>query len=83
MKDGSQTPIYRALVPVVLSSDGQIYPVGSIIDLSHLTPEQRRHLVQRGVYETADGEPANVPAKLTDGTPNPKAVRAKPCKNCP
>ena len=79
----NERPIYRALMPVVLTSDGRIYLPGTILDLSHLTPEQRKQMVARGVFETASGEPANVPATLEDGTPNPAVKRAAPCKNCP
>lgn len=66
-----EAPLYRALVPVVLTTDHQYYPAGSILDLSHLTEESRRWFVDNGFYETADGEPENDPA-----------VPVKPCKNC-
>jgi hypothetical protein len=79
----NEPPIYRVLHPVILSSDGQIYGPGAIVDLSHLTSSVRKQLVARGLFETADGEPANIPAKLADGTPNPKAPRVAPCSNCP
>jgi len=79
----NEAPIYRVLQPVVLSSDGQIYLPGAIVDLSHLTPDIRKRLVGRGLFETADGEPANIPAKLADGTPNPEAPATVPCSNCP
>ena len=63
IKDGNQTPRYRVLKPVILSTDRQIYQPGAIVDLSHLTPEARRWFIDQGFYETADGEPENVPAK--------------------
>jgi len=78
-----QRPIYRVLHPVVLSSDGQIYLPGTIVDLSHLAPDVRKQFVGQGLFETADGEPANIPAKLADGTPNPAAAAFVPCSNCP
>jgi len=67
-----QQPIYRVLHTVVLSSDRQIYLPGAIVDLSHLSPEARRQFVAKGLFETADGEPANIPAN-----------EPLPCKNCP
>ena len=71
LKDGNQTPLFRVLRPVILSTDRQVYMPGQIVDLSHLPPESRRWFLKNGYYETADGEPANEPAKS-----------APPCKNC-
>jgi len=71
MKDGKQTPVYRVLQPIVLSTDRQIYLPGAIVDMSHQTREGIRWFIDRGIIETADGEPENVPAK-----------QAEPCKNC-
>ena len=69
MKD--RRPIYRVLKPVVLSTDRREYRLGAIVDLSHLPRESIRWFVERGFYETADGEPENVPAQVTP-----------PCKHC-
>ena len=71
LQDGRQTPVYRVLQTVVLSTDRQIYQAGQIVDLSHLPQESIRYFLDRRIFETADGEPANVPAKS-----------APPCKNC-
>ena len=67
----NEQPIYRVLFPVILSTDRKEYSPGSIVDLSHLTPEARKYFVDRGYFETADGEPEN------DIT-----LKAIPCKNC-
>ena len=79
----NEPPTYRVLHPVILSSDGQIYLPGAIVDLSHLTPELRKQFVGMGLFETASGEPANIPAKLADGSPNLEAPEVVPCSNCP
>ena len=71
LKDGRQTPVYRVLQMVNLTSDHQTYVPGQIVDLSHLPQESIRYFLDRRIFETADGEPANVPG-------NP----AEPCKNC-
>ena len=71
LKDGMQTPVFRALQRVTLTTDRREYEAGTILDLSHLPWESIKELIKRGVYETADGEPANVPAKS-----------APPCRNC-
>jgi hypothetical protein len=71
LKDGKQTPVYRVLQPIVLSTDRQIYSPGAIVDLSHQTQAGIRWMIDNGLVETADGEPENVPA-----------ARAAPCKNC-
>ena len=71
LKDGRQNPTYRVLQMVNLTSDRQTYRPGQIVDLSHLPQASIRYFLDRKVFETADGEPANVP-----GNPAP------PCKNC-
>jgi len=71
LQDGRQTPTYVVLQRVVLTTDHQEYQPGQIVDLSHLPQESIRHFIKAGLFATADGEPANVPA-------NP----AEPCKNC-
>ena len=71
LQDGRQTPVYRVLQMVNLTSDHQTYVPGQIVDLSHLPQESIRYFLDRHIFETADGEPANVPG-------NP----AEPCKNC-
>jgi len=71
LQDGRQTPTYRVLQTVVLSTDRQIYTAGQIVDLSHLPQESIRYYLDRKIFVTEDGEPANVPAKS-----------APPCKNC-
>ena len=71
LSDGRQTPVYRVLQTVVLTTDRQIYEAGQIVDLSHLPQESIRWYLDRKIFETADGEPANVP-----GNPAP------PCENC-
>ena len=71
LQDGKQTPVYRVLQPVVLSTDRQCYMPGAILDLSHLPQESIRYFLDAKIFETADGEPANVPAKS-----------APPCRNC-
>ena len=71
LQDGRQTPVYRVLQMVNLTSDHQTYRPGQIVDLSHLPQESIRYFLDRHIFETADGEPANVPG-------NP----AEPCKSC-
>ena len=71
LQDGRQTPVYRVLQMVNLTSDHQTYRPGQIVDLSHLPQASIRYFLDRRIFETADGEPANVPG-------NP----AEPCKNC-
>jgi hypothetical protein len=72
LKDGRQTPTYRVLVPrITLTTDRQEYVRGQIVDLSHLPQESIRWFLDNKWFETADGEPANVPAKS-----------APPCRNC-
>ena len=71
LQDGRQTPTYRALVRIALSTDRQEYEPGTILDLSHLPQEAIRVMLDKGYFETADGEPANVPAES-----------APPCRNC-
>ena len=71
LQDGRQNPVYRTLVRVTLTTDRQEYPPGTLLDLSHLPRESIRKLLDRKIFETADGEPANVPAQT-----------AEPCKNC-
>ena len=72
LQDGKQTPVYRVLLPLVaLSTDRQEYVKGQLLDLSHLPQESINKMLDKGYFETADGEPANVPAKS-----------APPCKNC-
>jgi len=71
LQDGRQTPVYRALVTVSLVTDRREYPPGTILDLSHLPRESIRKMLDRKIFEMADGEPANVPAQT-----------AEPCKNC-
>ena len=67
----NEQPIYRVLMPVILSTDRRQYNPGAIVDLSHLTAEGRKYFVDRGYFETASGEPENDPA-----------LEAEPCKNC-
>lgn len=62
MKDNR--PIYRVLMPVILSTDRRMYMPGAIVDLSHLPEESIRYFVDNGFYETADGEPENVPQSI-------------------
>ena len=62
MKDGR--PIYRVLRPVILTTDRRMYMPGAILDLSHLPEESIRWFVDHGFYETADGEPENVPQSI-------------------
>jgi hypothetical protein len=57
-------PIYRVLLPVILSSDGIERQPGDIVDLSHLPPESRRWFVSNGFFETADGAAVNVPGPI-------------------
>ena len=71
LQDGRQTPTYLVLKRIVLTTDHQEYAPGQIVDLSHLPQESIRHFIKAGLFATADGEPANVPAKT-----------AEPCKNC-
>lgn len=76
MKEGTT---YRVLKPVVLSTDCQIYMPGDIVDLSHLTSDGRRYFVDRGYYETADGEPKNLSAQASG---DEDMARASPCRGC-
>lgn len=72
LQDGRQTPVFRVLLDrIVLTTDRQEYVRGQIVDLSHLPRESIRAMLDKKYFETADGEPANVPA-----------VTAEPCKNC-
>ena len=72
LKDGMRNPVFRILVPrITLVTDRQEYVKGQLVDLSHLPWESIKKKIQEGVYETADGEPANVPAKTYP-----------PCRNC-
>lgn len=73
MKDNR--PIYRVLMPVILSTDRRMYMPGAIVDLSHLPEESIRYFVDNGFYETADGEPENVPQSIES------AARARDCCN--
>ena len=70
IKDGRQTPVYRALQRVVLGRQIEVEP-GELVDLSHLPQESIRKMIQRGIYETADGVPVNEPL-----------AEIPPCKNC-
>jgi len=59
--------VYRVLKPVVLTTDRNLYMPGAIVDLSHLPDKAIQYLISKGVYETAEGEPANVPQPITEG----------------
>lgn len=71
MKDGKQTPVYRVLRTLILSTTRQVCEPGAIIDMSHQTQAGLRWYIENGLIETADGEPENEPA-----------AKAAPCKNC-
>ena len=72
LKNGMATPVVEVMVDrIVLVSDRQEYVKGQLVDLSHLPWESIKELIKRGIYQTASGEPANVPAKTYP-----------PCKNC-
>jgi hypothetical protein len=75
-KVGLQTvasdPVFEILVDrIVLVTDRQEYVKGQLVDLSHLPEKSIIALIKRGIYRTASGEPANVPAKTYP-----------PCKHC-
>ena len=69
LQDGRQTPVYRVLHR--LCTRTQEFEAGAIIDMSHLPQASIQWYLNNHLIETADGEPANVPA-----------VKADPCKNC-
>lgn len=72
LKDGNRTPVFEVMVDrVALVTDRQEYVRGQLVDLSHLPWESIKKKIQQGIYRTASGEPANVPAKTYP-----------PCKNC-
>lgn len=72
LKDGKANPVFRILVDrITLVTDRQEYVKGQLVDLSHLPWESIKKKIRQGVYETADGEPANVPAKTYP-----------PCRKC-
>ena len=65
-KEGEQiVEVYRALGWVVLTTDRNMYPPGTILDLSHLPDKSIQHVLKKGLYELAEGEPANIPQPLT------------------
>ena len=70
--------VYRALQPVILTTDGQLYMPGTILDLSHLPDKSIQHFLRKGLYELAEGEPANVPQPLT-GTAAETGRKRRPC----
>jgi hypothetical protein len=72
LKDGMATPVFEVMIDrIVLVTDRQEYTRGQLVDLSHLPWASIKALIQRGIYRTASGEPANVPAKTYP-----------PCKHC-
>jgi len=59
--------VYRVLGPVVLTSDRLAYGPGAIVDLSHLPDKSIQYFLTIGLFELAEGEPANVPQPITEG----------------
>lgn len=68
--------VYRVLKPVVLVTDRNLYLPGAIVDLSHLPDASIQYFLDRGFYETAEGEPQNIPQPLTGDNTGRKA---RPC----
>ncbi len=73
MKDSK--PIYRVLMPIILSTDRLMRMPGAIVDMSHLPEASIRYYVDGGFIETADGEPENVPQSIES------AARERDCCN--
>jgi hypothetical protein len=71
MKDSK--PIYRVLMPIILSSNRMTYMPGQIVDMSHLPDASIRYFVDGGFIETADGKPENEPQSVKS------AARERPC----
>ena len=70
--------VYRCLDWVVLTTDRTMYPPGTILDLSHLPDKSIQHFLDKGLYELADGEPANIPQPLT-GSEKATGRKRRPC----
>jgi len=78
-KEGEQiVEVYRCLDWVVLTTDGNMYPPGTILDLSHLPDKSIQRFLKKGLYELAEGEPANVPQPLI-GSEKATGRKRRPC----